>query len=165
MTTKTETGEVVQAPQKLTVGFERSVSVRPYETAKASIFVGQDISGTYDEKGLFVPNDGAVAEAATLAFFEAKCAVLKQLGLPFDVVENVVIETIDKHLGPAEVVSGNAPAPARKTAPSGNKRSKEELQADLVANPNDWWDNRDSKTNPKAPDYKHKKSGEGIWLK
>ncbi|KAL6521026.1 hypothetical protein OROGR_017595 [Orobanche gracilis] len=35
---------------------------------------------------------------------------------------------------------------------------------DLVENPDSWWDNRTKKTNPKAPDFKHKKTGEPLWL-
>ena len=27
-----------------------------------------------------------------------------------------------------------------------------------------WWDNRQNKRNPKAPDFKHKDTGDGIWL-
>lgn len=34
----------------------------------------------------------------------------------------------------------------------------------LVENRNKWWDNRVDKRNPKAPDFKHKDSGEGLWL-
>ncbi|MED6148545.1 hypothetical protein PIB30_054108 [Stylosanthes scabra] len=35
---------------------------------------------------------------------------------------------------------------------------------DLVNNPTKWWDNRIDKRNPKAPDFKHKETGEGLWL-
>ncbi|KAK9861227.1 hypothetical protein WJX84_009182 [Apatococcus fuscideae] len=27
-----------------------------------------------------------------------------------------------------------------------------------------WWDNRQNKRNPRAPDFKHKDTGDGIWL-
>ncbi|KAL6496259.1 hypothetical protein OROGR_029517 [Orobanche gracilis] len=35
---------------------------------------------------------------------------------------------------------------------------------DLVENPYKWWDNRLGKKNPKSPDFKHKETGEGLWL-
>ncbi|XP_058113681.1 protein OSB2, chloroplastic-like isoform X2 [Magnolia sinica] len=35
---------------------------------------------------------------------------------------------------------------------------------DLVENPKNWWDNRSCKLNPKAPDFKHKVTGEGLWI-
>ncbi|XP_006845708.2 protein OSB3, chloroplastic/mitochondrial isoform X4 [Amborella trichopoda] len=44
-----------------------------------------------------------------------------------------------------------------------NKDSND-LWKDLVANRDKWWDNRLSKVNPKAPDFKHKDSGKGLWL-
>ncbi|VFQ96981.1 unnamed protein product [Cuscuta campestris] len=44
------------------------------------------------------------------------------------------------------------------------KNVKEELWKRLVENPEKWWDNRSSKWNEKAPDFKNKESGEGLWL-
>ncbi|RDX75033.1 Protein OSB3, chloroplastic/mitochondrial, partial [Mucuna pruriens] len=35
---------------------------------------------------------------------------------------------------------------------------------DLVQNPAKWWDNRLDKRNEKSPDFKHKETGEGLWL-
>ncbi|PIN18473.1 hypothetical protein CDL12_08845 [Handroanthus impetiginosus] len=34
----------------------------------------------------------------------------------------------------------------------------------LVENPDKWWDNRMKKKNPKAPDFRHKETGEALWL-
>lgn len=34
----------------------------------------------------------------------------------------------------------------------------------LVENPEKWWDNRMKKKNPKAPDFRHKDTGEVLWL-
>ncbi|XP_010530277.1 PREDICTED: protein OSB1, mitochondrial [Tarenaya hassleriana] len=34
----------------------------------------------------------------------------------------------------------------------------------LFANPYEWWDNRRSKKNPRQPDFKHKDTGEALWL-
>ncbi|TQD98442.1 hypothetical protein C1H46_016043 [Malus baccata] len=45
------------------------------------------------------------------------------------------------------------------------KESKgEDSWKNLVENPDKWWDNRLNKRNPKAPDFKHKETGEGLWL-
>ncbi|XP_027332957.1 protein OSB1, mitochondrial-like [Abrus precatorius] len=34
----------------------------------------------------------------------------------------------------------------------------------FFANPNEWWDQRKRKLNPKQPDFKHKDTGEALWL-
>ncbi|GMH03156.1 hypothetical protein Nepgr_004995 [Nepenthes gracilis] len=35
---------------------------------------------------------------------------------------------------------------------------------DLVENPDKWWDNRSNKFSKNAPDFKHKGTGEALWL-
>ncbi|XP_023638728.1 protein OSB3, chloroplastic/mitochondrial isoform X2 [Capsella rubella] len=40
----------------------------------------------------------------------------------------------------------------------------EESWKDLVQNPDKWFDNRSEKTNVKAPDFKHKETGEALWM-
>ncbi|KAG8374255.1 hypothetical protein BUALT_Bualt11G0112400 [Buddleja alternifolia] len=53
-----------------------------------------------------------------------------------------------------------------KQARGGEKRDSkgEDLWKNLVENPNRWWDNRLDKRNPRAPDFKHKETGEGLWM-
>ncbi|XP_021820893.1 protein OSB1, mitochondrial-like [Prunus avium] len=34
----------------------------------------------------------------------------------------------------------------------------------FFANPYEWWDNREDKLNPRQPDFKHKDTGESLWL-
>lgn len=34
----------------------------------------------------------------------------------------------------------------------------------FFANPLEWWDNRKDKRNPKYPDFKHKDTGEALWV-
>lgn len=34
----------------------------------------------------------------------------------------------------------------------------------FFANPYEWWDNRQSKPNKRHPDFKHKGTGEVLWL-
>ncbi|GFQ03891.1 protein osb2 chloroplastic [Phtheirospermum japonicum] len=44
------------------------------------------------------------------------------------------------------------------------KGKGEESWKSLVDNPSKWWDNRLDKRNPRAPDFKNKETGEGLWL-
>ncbi|KAK2455436.1 protein OSB1, mitochondrial [Trifolium repens] len=39
-----------------------------------------------------------------------------------------------------------------------------ELWQAFFANPAEWWDNRKNKRNPKGPDFKHKDTGEALWI-
>ncbi|KAL3531907.1 hypothetical protein ACH5RR_005428 [Cinchona calisaya] len=41
---------------------------------------------------------------------------------------------------------------------------KEDPWKSLVENPNEWWDNRAGKKNAKAPDFRHKETGDVLWL-
>ncbi|KAF9611430.1 hypothetical protein IFM89_032099 [Coptis chinensis] len=34
----------------------------------------------------------------------------------------------------------------------------------FFANPHEWWDNRKCKRSPKSPDFKHRDTGESLWL-
>ncbi|KAF8721874.1 hypothetical protein HU200_022818 [Digitaria exilis] len=47
---------------------------------------------------------------------------------------------------------------------SSSSRSAEELWQAFFANPLDWWDNRTNKKNPRYPDFKHKHTGEALWV-
>ncbi|KAF1886294.1 hypothetical protein Lal_00045525 [Lupinus albus] len=40
----------------------------------------------------------------------------------------------------------------------------DELWNDLLNNPSKWWDNRSNKKNGRSPDFKHKETGEALWL-
>uniref|UniRef100_A0A8R7UJ27 Protein OSB2, chloroplastic n=1 Tax=Triticum urartu TaxID=4572 RepID=A0A8R7UJ27_TRIUA len=48
---------------------------------------------------------------------------------------------------------------------SSSSRSTEALWQAFFANPLDWWDNRkDKQKNPRYPDFKHKSTGEALWV-
>lgn len=49
-------------------------------------------------------------------------------------------------------------------ASNGTTGSVVELWQAFFANPGEWWDNRRNKRNPKAPDFKHKDTGEALWI-
>ncbi|PIN15893.1 hypothetical protein CDL12_11453 [Handroanthus impetiginosus] len=42
--------------------------------------------------------------------------------------------------------------------------SVEELWQAFFANPTEWWDNRKNKRSPNYPDFKHKDTGEALWV-
>lgn len=42
--------------------------------------------------------------------------------------------------------------------------SIEQLWQAFFANPVEWWDNRKNKRNPNYPDFKHKDTGEALWV-
>ncbi|KAJ1417542.1 Primosome PriB/single-strand DNA-binding [Sesbania bispinosa] len=53
----------------------------------------------------------------------------------------------------------------RKTGDTANiTGSVVELWQAFFANPGEWWDNRKNKKNPRAPDFKHKDTGEALWI-
>ncbi|KAL0438652.1 UNVERIFIED_CONTAM: protein OSB1, mitochondrial [Sesamum latifolium] len=45
------------------------------------------------------------------------------------------------------------------------RRNRLHLWQIFFANPYEWWDDRNCKLSPKAPDFKHKDTGEVLWLK
>ncbi|MED6110956.1 hypothetical protein PIB30_047834 [Stylosanthes scabra] len=48
--------------------------------------------------------------------------------------------------------------------PATNTGSVVELWQAFFASPGEWWDNRRNKRNPKGPDFKHKDTGEALWV-
>lgn len=44
------------------------------------------------------------------------------------------------------------------------RRNRLHLWQVFFTNPYDWWDNRKCKPNPRGPDFKHKSTGEVLWL-
>jgi len=56
------------------------------------------------------------------------------------------------------------PAPARIPFTRLGPEEERELWAELERDRTQFWDNRVGKRNPKAPDYKHKSTGHGLWL-
>ena len=92
--------ENIQAP-KVTVGFERSVSVRPYETMKASVFIQAEVPIGYTAEDL--------ERGLRDSFFQAKAQVFEQLGIEFEISEHgVVMEVLTKAFGPVERVDAKS---------------------------------------------------------
>ncbi|CAK9211709.1 unnamed protein product, partial [Sphagnum troendelagicum] len=40
----------------------------------------------------------------------------------------------------------------------------EKLWRGFFVDPSHWWDHRPEKTNERYPDFKHKKTGEALWI-
>ncbi|CAN7054473.1 unnamed protein product [Brassica oleracea var. botrytis] len=53
---------------------------------------------------------------------------------------------------------------AREDAIEESKNGDIDLWEAFFANPDDWWDRRRSKNNPRLPDFKHKDTDQALWL-
>lgn len=163
-----------------------------YDTREFSVFLPTEIdpsilSGDVDE------DRTAVAAILREAFLLAKGSVFEQAGLPFkyDKEGHILIEQIEAAFPGTKAENGttqagnrapSAPSGPRtpgtqkvgqkssgggSKAPSGGEKPKLEGEAawrDLVDNYGGWFDNREDKKNDKAPDFKRKGTGEGLWL-
>jgi len=176
-----------------TVSFNRRVSVRPYESAEAGIYIQFDIPT--DPAMTAEDRTSQIVANARAAFFQAKALVFEELNLQFQVGQNGVIHEVlaDKFGKVTEVTqqSAAAPAPAAPvavasataTAPSpsahadtppfpADTTNRDEKAAnktwalvDIKTNPDAWYYNApESKRNPKSPDYKHKATGLAVWV-
>ncbi|VFQ68244.1 unnamed protein product [Cuscuta campestris] len=56
------------------------------------------------------------------------------------------------------------PGTKTKNYAANSTESVEELWQAFFANPMEWWDNRKNKRSPKYPDFKHKSTGESLWV-
>ncbi|KAJ0965618.1 hypothetical protein J5N97_026756 [Dioscorea zingiberensis] len=79
-------------------------------------------------------------------------------------------ESLWLNTAPAEIIpkldslqfaKGNSTTKPMKNS---SENEKENLWKDLVENPKNWWDNRSDKLKPSQPDFKHKVSGEALWI-
>ena len=173
-----------------TVEYSRTVKVRDYESAKATVAIQFEIPAV---NGDATAHGQQILAAAQTAMFQAKTLVFDELGIEFNVDEGGVIrEAIRSTFG--QVTEVSAPAapmpvaapPAAITATStptvsamppfnGRTQDDDEKRANakwakqrFASNPEEFYDNRDKKASgeysPKSPDYKHKDSGVGVWL-
>ncbi|KAL2323495.1 hypothetical protein Fmac_027874 [Flemingia macrophylla] len=69
---------------------------------------------------------------------------------------------IERSFSTREQESDFAAAGSKKV--SNGSGSVVELWQAFFANPGEWWDNRNTKRNPKGPDFKHKDTGEALWI-
>lgn len=153
---------VVEAP-RITVGFERKVDLGNYNSATASIYVQAPTT----------PDDDADARVAAIqaAMFEAKVAVFDALGITFDVtVDGKAVEKFTQELGGVEVTREDEARATAQASSATTQRTAAAPQdddarwAELCSNPKKWFDNREGKRSPKAPDFKRKGTGDALWL-
>lgn len=133
-----------------TVQYSRKMGRENYGSEEAGVFAQIEVADD---------DDLATIESkvnATYAF--VKTAVLTQLGVE-TVADGGVVRDVPANKPAAKPATKPAP---RKTVTKANDKAP--LWQDWIDNPDDWWDNRNDKRNPKAPDFKHKKSGEALWL-
>lgn len=160
--------EQVLEPLKVTVGYSRKITPKQYENAEASVFFQVPVD---------LGDDAEAIQAKVIETFSAaKSSVFTQLGLDFNVdpLTNVVEETLSRVLGASPVAAPTA-APTEAFQPNTAYESmskadqKAARAADVASNPNGWFDNTQDKRNPKAPDYKSKRTnaafpdGTGHW--
>lgn len=144
-------GEQTYETPNVTVGYSRKVSDGNYGGAEASLYyqVEVPLGATDSEKATLIEQGYALV----------KTLVNKQLDKPSAAPQTLNEARITEDLG-GEIVSINE----HKKTPKKKATAKRSLWEDLQQNPNDWWDNRTTKRNPLQPDYKHKKTGDGLWL-
>lgn len=166
------------SPLQHTVFFGRKMGLPNYSNQEASIFiqVDADRSASAEE----------VADKLMAAFVQAKSQVLTQLGLSFELnAEGVIVEsgavaptapsqkdavTQVREAFPGAVVEPNvvqvdfSRGDTRDPLSMDKREQKQWLIQRFSTHPNEFFDNRGSKRNPKAPDLKHKSSGLGVWL-
>lgn len=151
-----------------TVSFTRKISDGNYGVAEAFMSVQFDI----------LPDDGGeqIIANARHAFLQAKAVVFEQLGVEHTLDESGVVVEVVKRAFPGTVEAADAPKAAAGGGggaeppysadtkdPDERKANREWAEARLESHPNEFWDNRQDKRNPKAPDFKHKSSGIGVW--
>lgn len=174
----TETSEVV-----VRVNFRRQTQPRQYETAAAEMTVEQSFPATLSPSDI----EGVAKQLAQLV----KVGVYRELGLNFEQDEetrvimevfpgsDVVAQTTTAQVAPGPATSPAKPSAAprgtggARKAPAASTGASGDPWEDLAANPGDWYDNTENKTNPKAPDFRNK-SGRfktadgrfnlGLWL-
>ena len=128
-----------------------------------------------------------IQEKANLCYAMCKAQVHAQLGLPQETA--VASAMIQAAFGPetqvVEEPSNFAALPTAAPAPAGNEvapnppydpsdwanQTKEQKAAiaewakdRFATNPHEFYDNRNNKRNPKAPDIKHRATGAAAWL-
>lgn len=146
----TVVGETVST-NTVTVQYSRKFGRADYGNEEAGIFFQVDVTEDDDLTSI----QGKVE--STFAF--AKTLVLNQLGAGSEVSDGVVRELPVSRptAAPAAPRIMSAPAAADKTA----------MWQELVDSPHKWFDNRQDKKNPKAPDFKAKRTsqfdGQGLW--
>ncbi|KAL8100724.1 protein OSB1, mitochondrial-like isoform X1 [Apium graveolens] len=73
---------------------------------------------------------------------------------------------IERSASPVALYDGDSNSAGKrpKNYAASNTGSVEELWQAFFVNPTEWWDNRKNKRSPNYPDFKHKDTGEALWV-
>jgi hypothetical protein len=170
-----------------TVQFSRKVSVRQYESAEASIFIQYSTDRDASPEEIIAGGTGAFLQAKGVVFAELGLDadlndnnILLEAGVTL--VERTFgpgVEKVQSSVKERAIATTSTPVPdvaggdvsAAKPPFDPYTKDKDEKAANskwakerLASNPNEFWDNREDKRNPKAPDFKHRDSGVGVWV-
>lgn len=186
------TEEAIVSNLKHTVSFTRKVSPKQYESADATFFLQFDTpeGASFEDiiekaQRAFVAAKGVVLSELGINYdFDAE-GILVETGLapresaaaPTAAPKQTLQSTPDATTQLREAFNGGTVSEdttVRQVNFGGHDSSidpltlskaeqKKWLAAELKANPGAFYDNRTDKRNPKAPDWKHKTSGLGIW--
>ncbi len=135
------------------------------DTRETQIRVGQACNLAWQYAVL---NGAETAEDAVGLAGDALPAILEWLNVTqakhaFALEQTTPITAAPSFQPPPPPGAGAPPAPVPGVTQGSNSK-KDQAWRDYFANPSDYYDNRVDKRNPKGPDFKHKQSGEGLWL-
>lgn len=152
-----ETDEIKEqsiSTNTITVGYGTKVGRPNYGNEEASLFFQVDVTEDDDLASLEAKVRATQAFAVTL--------VNATLGVDTVEDENGVVRQAPQAEAPKKVTGGARKATS--SAPKASSADKESLWQDVIDSPDDWYDNRGQKKNPNGPDFKHKQSGDALWL-
>lgn len=156
---------------KATVAFTRKVTFPDTYGGgeELSIYLPIDLDGV-DLSDASSVEKALIEPTATLKAF-----TYQQLGVGFTVQNGVVVGEAQAPMPKKDSVRKGGSKGGSKPAPSSTPVDKDDLWGQLAGakvkgdnfetqSGETVWDNRTSKRNPKAPDFKFADSGEGLWL-
>jgi len=140
------------SPNMWTIQYSRKMGRENYGNEECGLFgqIATEDGDTWEQ----------IQAKLDAAFAFAKTAVHQQLGITTIVTDDGIVRD------EAQPQQAPKPAAARrrpKAAPT-TQADRNALWDEWIADPTAWWDNRDNKRNPKAPDFKHKETGQGLWV-
>ncbi|XP_010500296.1 PREDICTED: protein OSB1, mitochondrial-like isoform X1 [Camelina sativa] len=110
------------------------------------------------------PNDHILVSGRLASY--SKSSSDESCGLDFGYQVNLT-EVNYAAVPPSHVLDSQISEKPISAAEDGIEESKNDeiyLWQVFFSNPYEWWDNRRSKKNPRQPDFKHKDTGEALWL-
>ncbi|XP_027938810.1 protein OSB1, mitochondrial-like [Vigna unguiculata] len=104
------------------------------------------------------PNDFIYASGSLGSYTKPDAGGIPRLNYKVDVKEFKFVTQRSGYQGHKKLESAKANVGMQ------NNQNRLHLWQVFFSNPNEWWDQRKRKLNPKQPDFKHKDTGEVLWL-